>query len=122
MPQITLNIPDELISRLHYFEKELPQILELGMRELNASSTEGLKGFANLLEFLVSLPSPEDIIDLRPSENLQSQIDILLEKNRTTELTNEEKKQWEQYQYLEHLVRIAKAKAYLKLKQTESQI
>ncbi|MGB3511541.1 MAG: hypothetical protein WBA93_20340 [Microcoleaceae cyanobacterium] len=121
MPQITLNLPDELISRLHYFEKELPQILELGMRELNASSTEGLKGVANLLEFLVSLPSPEEILALRPSEILQNQINILLEKNRTAELTNEEKKQWEQYQYLEHLVRIAKAKAYLKLKQTESQ-
>ena len=121
MPQITLNLPDELILRLHYFEQELPQILELGLRELNASSTEGLKGFANLLEFLVSLPSPEDIIALRPSETLQNQINILLEKNRTAELTNEEKKQWEKYQYLEHLVRIAKAKAYLKLKQTESQ-
>ncbi|WP_202223920.1 hypothetical protein [Okeania sp. KiyG1] len=42
MPQITLNIPDELISRIHYFEEQLPQILELGMRELNASSTECL--------------------------------------------------------------------------------
>ncbi|MGK7923294.1 MAG: hypothetical protein AB4080_25175 [Trichodesmium sp.] len=49
MPKITLNIPDELISRLHDFEQELPQILELVMRKLNASSTEGLKGFANLL-------------------------------------------------------------------------
>ncbi|MEB3339503.1 hypothetical protein [Okeania sp.] len=122
MPQITLNIPDELISRLDYFEKELPQNLELGMRELNASSTAGLKGIANLLEFLVSLPSPEEILALRPSENLQNQINILLEKNRSSELMNEDKKQWEQYQYLEHLVRIAKAQAYLKLKQKKYQI
>ncbi|MGK7923293.1 MAG: hypothetical protein AB4080_25170 [Trichodesmium sp.] len=65
------------------------------------------------------MPSAEEIIALRPSETLQNQINILLEKKRTAELTNEEKKQWKQYQYLEHLVPIAKA--YLKFKQTESQ-
>lgn len=52
---------------------------------------------------------------LRPSENLQAQINVLLEKNRNEGLTLAEEQQWEQYQYLEHLVRIAKAKAYLKL-------
>ncbi|MEH2014970.1 hypothetical protein [Nostoc sp.] len=34
----------------------------------------------------------------------------------TQGLTPVEQQAWEQYQYLEHLVRIAKAKAYLKLK------
>ena len=117
MTEITLNLPDEFISRLQDLEAEIPKILELGMRELNASSEKGLKGVADLLEFLVSLPSPEEILALRPSETLQNQIDILLEKSRTGELTSQEKQQWEQYQYLEHLVRMAKVKAYLKQKQ-----
>ena len=71
------------------------------------------------MEFLASLPSPEEILALRPSEPLQHQINSLLEKNRTGELITEEKQQWEQYEYLEHLVRLAKAKAYLKLKQVQ---
>jgi len=36
---------------------------------------------------------------------------MLLEKNREEGLTAEENAEWEQYMYLEHLVRMAKAKA-----------
>jgi uracil-DNA glycosylase len=68
------------------------------------------------LEFLATLPTPEEIIALRPSEALQAQISNLLEKNRTQGLTPAEEQVWEQYQYLEHLLRMAKAKAYLKLR------
>ncbi|HEY9863004.1 MAG TPA: hypothetical protein V6D21_02375 [Candidatus Obscuribacterales bacterium] len=120
MSQITWNLPDDLIVRLRSFEAQLPQILELGLRELNASSQKGLNGVADLLEFLASLPSPEEILALRPSEDLQNQINVLLEKNRAGELRSEDKQRWEQYEYLEHLVRLAKAKAYLKLKQSQA--
>lgn len=121
MSEITLNLPDDLILRLRSFEGQLPQILELGLREINARSQNGLNGVADLLEFLASLPSPEEIIALRPSEMLQSQINSLLEKNKSGELIAEDKQLWEQYQYLEHLVRMAKAKAYLKLQKTNYQ-
>lgn len=120
MSQITLNIPEELSLRLRSLEAQLPQILELGLRELNASSQPGFKGAADILEFLASLPSPEEIIALRPAEALQNQISALLDKNRSGKLTPEEVQLWEQYQYLEHLVRLAKAKAYLKLKAAEA--
>lgn len=33
--QVTLNIPEELAMRLDSLEHKLPQILELGLRELN---------------------------------------------------------------------------------------
>ncbi|BDA66581.1 hypothetical protein CAL7716_007470 [Calothrix sp. PCC 7716] len=94
---------------------KLPQILELGLRKLNASSQNGFSGTAQILEFLAQLPTPEEILTLRPSEELQTKIDTLLEKNRNTDLTPEEEQIWQQYQYLEHLVRIAKANALLKL-------
>ena len=42
MSQITLNLPDDLVVRLRCFEAQLPQIFELGLRELNASSQKGL--------------------------------------------------------------------------------
>ncbi len=114
--QITLNIPEELAMRLDSLEDKLPQILELGLRELNASSQNGFSGTAQILEFLAQLPTPEEIIALRPSEALRTQIDALLEKNRDTGLTPEEEQIWQQYEYLEHLVRKVKAKALLKLK------
>lgn len=53
---------------------------------------------------------------LRPVQVLQQQIDSMLEKQRAVGLNAEEELQWQQYEYLEHLVRIAKANALLKLK------
>ncbi|HAX74737.1 MAG TPA: hypothetical protein DCY88_02605 [Cyanobacteria bacterium UBA11372] len=113
---VTLDIPEELALRLTPLKDQLPQILELGLRELSASSQTGFAGIAEVIEFLAKLPTPEEILALRPSETLQAQITALLDKNRSEGLTPNEELAWEQYQYLEHLVRIAKAKAYLKLK------
>jgi hypothetical protein len=52
---------------------------------------------------------------LKPSSLLNQQIEGLLEKNRTVGLTAEEERLWQQYEYVEHLVRVAKAKALVKL-------
>ena len=114
--QITLDLPDDFAAQLGSLEDKLPQILQLGLRELNASAQVGFTGAAEVLEFLAALPTPEEIIALRPSATLQTQIETLLEKNRTQGLTPEEEQTWQQYQYLEHLVRVAKAQALLKLK------
>ena len=119
--QITLDLSEELVSRLNSIEDKLPQVIELGLRELNASSQDGFNGIAEVLEFLATLPTPEEIIALRPSQALQNQISDLLEKHRDRNLTEIETQIWEQYQYLEHLIRKAKAKAYLKLKKENEQ-
>ncbi len=116
--QITLDLPDAVVAQLHSLEDKIPQILELGLRELNAMTQVGFSGLAEVIEFLASLPTPEAIIALRPSETLQNQISTLLEKNRTVGLTSTEEQLLEGYEYLEHIVRIAKAKAFLKLKES----
>jgi hypothetical protein len=113
--QINVDVPDDLAIRLNSLQEQLPLILELGLREWNADAQAGFSGLAQLLEFLANLPSPEEILTLKPSETLQHQIAALLEKNRTTGLTANEERLWQQYEYVEHLVRVAKAKALLKL-------
>jgi hypothetical protein len=119
--QVTFDLPAEVITQLQPFEDKLPQILELGLRELNAIAQEGFSGMAEVLEFLANLPTAEAIIALRPSESLQAQISTLLEKNRTVGLTPVEEQLWQGYQYLEHIVRIAKAKAFLKIKEAHTE-
>jgi hypothetical protein len=116
--QVTFDLPDEVVAQLNIFEDKLPQILELGLRELNAVTQVGFSGLAEVVEFLASLPTPEAIIALRPSETLQTQIATLLEKNRTVGLTPADEQLWQGYQYLEHIVRMTKARAFLKLKET----
>lgn len=113
---ITLDVPNELGIRLRPFSQQLPHLLELGLRELSAPSGQGFHSLNEVLEFLAKLPSPEEIMALRPAEGLQQAMDSLLEKQRMAGLNTEEERQWQQYEYSEHLVRIAKANALLKLK------
>ena len=112
---LNIEISDELLSRLKPVENKLPEIIELGMRELLARKEVGYHGAAEVLEFLAKLPSPEEIIELRPTPSLQAEIDELLAKNRTVGLSPDEEERWERYQYLEHLVRVAKAESHLRL-------
>ena len=113
--QVTLNIPDELASRFQPIADKLPRILELGLQKWQANQLPEIEGVADVLETLAGLPSPEEVLALRPSPSLQERINSLLVKNRLEGLHPEEEKEWQQFQFLEHLVRIAKAKAALKL-------
>jgi hypothetical protein len=115
MMQITVDIPDELFTKLDAVEQNVSQVLELGLNELAARPQPGFTGFAEVLDFLANLPTPQEILDLRPSAILQDQIDRLSEKYQSQDLTPKERSLWQQYEYLEHVIRIAKTRAYLKL-------
>ena len=109
--QVTIDIPENLAVRLRSNNQDLTQIFEAGLRELRASSSVGYKSIADVLEFLANLPTPKEILDLRPSKDLQTEIERLLEKNRSEGLSESEERTWESYEFIEHLVRKAKAKA-----------
>ncbi len=115
MYPITIQIPDHLADRLERRADEIPQILELGLREVEAREQLQFDGAADVLDFLAVLPSPEEVLALRPSPALQSRIDTLLEKNRADGLTSEEEEEWQRIESLEHLVRMSKAKARQRL-------
>jgi hypothetical protein len=115
MASITLSLPDDLASQIRARQQQLPKILELGLRELNAGAQSGFDGAADVLELLAALPTPEEILNLRPSARLSARIAELIDKSRAGEMTTVEEEEWERYEYLEHLVRMAKAAAQLKL-------
>lgn len=115
MSTITLDLPDDLAERLRSLADRLPRILELGLRQLDASSPGEFTGAAEVLEFLAGLPAPEEVLALRPSPALEARVRELLEKSRAGGLSSEEEDEWRRYEYVEHLVRLAKAKAALKL-------
>ena len=115
MASITVSLPDDLASQIRAHEQQLPRILELGLRELNAGGQSGFDGAADVLELLAALPTPEEILNLRPSARLSARVAELIEKSRARDLTPLDEEEWEKYEYLEHLVRMAKAAAQLKL-------
>lgn len=115
MSAITLDLPDDLAERLRSLADRLPRVLALGIHELDASPSQ-FAGTSEVLEFLATLPSPEETLALRPSPKLQARMTELLEKNRTSGLTPEEREEIRHYEYAEHLVRMAKGRALAKLK------
>lgn len=74
-------------------------------------------GATEVLEKLAKLPEPEEVLKLRPSTSLQTRIEELIAKSKEDEgLTMDEGLEWERFEKLENLVRLAKARAKAKLK------
>ncbi len=114
--KITLDLPDELAADLRQFEQQSANIVAAGLREVKAPGGARFHGLGQVLEKLAELPSPEEVLELRPSPELQARISELLRKNRDEGLSAEEEAEWQRYELVEHLVRVAKTRAALKLK------
>lgn len=121
MSTLVIDIPDDLAYRLKPYSHHLPAILEIGLDqfdpgELLPAERDFSAELDSIIDFLYSLPSPEAIIGLRASKALQARISELLEKNRNEGLTLAEEAWWGKFEYVEHLIRIAKAKALVQLR------
>ncbi len=118
---IQIHVSDELAARLKPLEEDrLHEAIEIGLNRLDLADQTIFDDLNDVLELLSNLPAPKDILSLRPSERLQARIDYLLDKNRGAGLTPQEEKEWGQYEYLEHIVRRAKAQAQIKIQQRNS--
>ena len=73
MSSITLSLPDDLASQI--------------CGELNAGGQSGFDGAADVLELLAALPTPEEILKLRPSPRLSARVAELIEKSREGTMT-----------------------------------
>lgn len=62
------------------------------------------------------LPTAEEVLALRRSAELDRRLDELLAKSKATGLSEEEQREWDAYEYVEHRVRLAKARAQRRLK------
>lgn len=71
--------------------------------------------FDEVLEFLASTPTPQQILEFHPSENLDRHISRLLELNREGTLSAEESVELDEFARLEHFMRMLKIKARQKL-------
>jgi hypothetical protein len=115
MVAITLSLPEELASQVQSRAQHLQGILELGLREFDARGQSGFEGAADIFELLAALPTPEEVLSLRPAPHLAARVAELVEKSRAGNMTAKDQEDWDTYEYLEHLVRMAKAAARLRL-------
>lgn len=67
--------------------------------------------FDEIVDFITSAPQPEQILNFKPSTAAQRRLETLLEKKREEGLNDNEKHELEQYLTIEHIMRLAKARA-----------
>ena len=115
MMEITIQVPDRLGQALQRFQDRLPEVVERGLRELLAESQAKFQDETQIMELLVSQPTPEQVLALQPSPELQIRVSELLQRSNHGDLTPTEAAELERYLMLEHLVRLAKAQAYKQL-------
>ena len=115
MVQLTIEIPEELASRLQPVQDRLLEIVELGLREINPTQ---YALHSEVVDFLASGPSPQHIIDFQPSEDITARVAELLDKNRANTLTATESAELDQYETLDYLMTLVKARARRYLSQT----
>lgn len=73
------------------------------------------RAFDEIIDFITSMPQPQQVLAYKPSEESQSRLENLLEKKRETALNEAENKELEQFLLIEHLMRVAKARAKKRL-------
>jgi len=71
--------------------------------------------FAEILDFIVSAPSPEAIIAFKPSAHMEARLAELMHKNKQETLTDDERQELEGFLQLNHLVNMLKIRARKKL-------
>lgn len=68
-----------------------------------------------IMDFLLSAPTPEQVIALRPSDEAQQRVRYLLDGNRNETLNDAERAELESYLQVETFVRRLKIRAQEKL-------
>ena len=69
------------------------------------------RAFDEAIDFITSLPRPEQVLAYKPSVASVHRLESLLEKKREGQLSAEESHELEQYLMIEHLMRVARKKA-----------
>ncbi|HET91827.1 MAG TPA: hypothetical protein ENN99_13980 [Chloroflexi bacterium] len=72
-----------------------------------------------MLQVLTSKPTPQQVLALHPSPELEARVSDLLKRSKEGTLSRRQEAELERYLMLEHIVRLAKAHAAQRLAQNE---
>ena len=71
-----------------------------------------VKAYEEVIDFIAAGTTPQNVVVFRPSEATQERVADLLARAKDDELSSEEKSELDRYLQLEHLMRLAKARAH----------
>jgi len=70
------------------------------------------KTYEEIVDFIAAGTTPQGIIDFQPSDLAKKRVADLIYREKTTGLSSGEKSELDHYMQLEHIMRLAKARAY----------
>lgn len=100
MAIITLEVPDELSEQLQALGERLPDLLQQALQQPPLPA----RVYKYVLTFLASQPSPEEVANFRPTEEMQTRLRELVHKSHTGALSEMEAQELDEYERIEHLI------------------
>lgn len=107
MVEMTVEIPEELADRIRPLRTWLPTVLELS---LVGFQTQAAATASEVIRFLSSEPSPEEVLDYHACEQAQTRLRRLLALNEAGLLGEAEQQELDELQRIEHILVLLKAR------------
>ncbi len=73
-----------------------------------------MRAYEEVIEFIASGTNPDSVITFTPSDSAKKRVADLIHLEKTEGLSDEEKSELDHFMQLEHLVRMAKARARIR--------
>jgi hypothetical protein len=70
-----------------------------------------VRAYEEIVEFIAAGTSPRGVATFRPSEEARLRVEDLLRRHKTATLSADESSELDHYLHIEHLMRLAKARA-----------
>jgi hypothetical protein len=74
-----------------------------------------IRAYEEFVDFIAGGTTPQGVIDFRPSEVAKARVAELIHRQKTSGLSPDETAELSQYLQMEHLMRLAKARARQRL-------
>lgn len=108
MREMTIQLPDALVERLQSVGDRLPEVVAHGLEELPPVPNQV---YQYILEFLIGNPTPEAMANFEPTPAMLERVSNLLERNRMGKLSIAESSELDEYERINHLITMMKARA-----------
>ena len=109
MVQITMQVTEQLAKQLQPMSDWLPTILELSLIRFK---TPAVQTASEIMDFLASSPSSDDLLNYHVSDRAQERLQRLLAINQAGLASPEEQMELDEIGQIEHIVIMLKAQAH----------
>ncbi len=126
MVELKVQVSEDVAMQLEPYSQQLPNLLQQIAQSLpNLTQTSDrvkrvdvtkTSIYTEILDFLVTQPSPQEIIDFKVSAATQERLGYLLEKNREETLSSDEMAELDAFEQIDHLMALLKARAHNQLR------